>query len=139
MRRFSRRRTKRSAAITEISLTPLIDTALTLLVIFMVTAPMTHNAIKVTLPSGQAKEDAGLEQDIEVYVDKKGAIFCDNTQYAVKDLVVVLKKKMVVGKEKTVYVHADTAVSYGSVLELVDHIKVVGGINYVALATHKRV
>lgn len=141
MRRFSRRRTKRSAAITEISLTPLIDTALTLLVIFMITSPMMHNAIKVSLPKGHAKEDVGLEQDIEVYIDQKGAIFCDGTLYTVNDLVEIVKKKCMAGtdKEKTVYVKADTAVSYGCVLELVDHIKMVGGIKYVALATQKRV
>lgn len=138
MRRFSRRRTKRTAAITEISLTPLIDTALTLLVIFMVTSPMMHNAIKVSLPKGQAKEDVGLEQDIEVYVDKKGTLFFDGTQYALNDLIDVLKKKIIGDKEKTVYVRADTESSYGSVIELVDHIKVMGGINYVALATEKR-
>lgn len=138
MRRFSRRRAKRSAAITEISLTPLIDTALTLLVIFMVTSPMMNNAIKVNLPKGQAKEDAGLMQDLEVYVDKGGVFFCDGTQYALDDLTALLKNKIATDVEKTVYVQADAAASYGCVIELIDHIKVVGGIKYVALATQKR-
>lgn len=145
MRRCSRRRTKRSAAITEISLTPLIDTALTLLVIFMITSPMMHNAIKVDLPKGAAKEDVGLEQDIEVYIDQQGTIFCDGQKYEIASLITLLKTKCMpessvqkTEKEKTVYVKADTTVSYGRVLELVDHIKVVGGIKYVALATQKR-
>ena len=32
---------------------------------------------------------------------------------------------------------ADTSISYGTVIELVDEIKFVGGIKYVALATQK--
>src|SRR5437016_6189172 len=142
MRRLSsRRRTKRNTAITDVSLTPLIDTALTLLVIFMVASPMMHNAIKVRLPQGKAKEDIGVVQDLEVYVDHKGAITFEGKQYSVNNVIAVLKKRVSSGRtnhdEKTVYVKADTAVSYGKVIELVDQIKVVGGIKYVALATQK--
>jgi biopolymer transport protein TolR len=142
MRRFSgRRRTKRNTAITDVSLTPLIDTALTLLVIFMVASPMMHNAIKVSLPKGKAKEDLGVSQDLEIYIDKGGAISFEGKQYTAGQVIEVLQKKVGpdTGRnaEKTVYVKADTAVSYGKVIELVDQIKVVGGIKYVALATQK--
>ena len=57
MTRYNRRKRRASVLMQEISLTPLIDMALTLLIIFMVTAPMLNNAIKVELPKGQAKED----------------------------------------------------------------------------------
>ena len=51
----SRGRRRRLQAMNDVSLTPLIDTALTLLIIFMVATPMMRNSIRVTLPSGQAK------------------------------------------------------------------------------------
>jgi len=137
MHRLKQRRLKKRIALSEISLTPLIDTALTLLVIFMVTSPLMHNAIKITLPKGQVKEDAGLQQDIEIYVDKEGRIFCDGSELLLDDLVAILQQKITLNQEKTVYVRADTAVSYGQVIELVDHIKAIGGIKYVALATQK--
>ncbi len=137
MHRLKQRRLKKKMALTEISLTPLIDTALTLLVIFMVTSPLMHNAIKITLPKGHAKEDVGLQQDIEIYVDKDGKIFCDGNEVLLADLVLLLQQKVGVDREKTVYVRADTAVPYGHVIELVDHIKAIGGIKYVALATQK--
>ncbi len=138
MRRFTRNRRKRIAAVTDISLTPLIDTALTLLIIFMVASPMMQNAIKVTLPKGQAKEDLGLQQELEVYVEKNGNLFFDGIKYDdAKKLIVMLQKKVGVDQDKTVYVKADTAVAYGNVIELVDKIKVIGGIKYVALATCK--
>ena len=69
MRSLNRRR-RTSAREPEITLTPLIDTALTLLIIFMVTTPMIHNAIKVNLPRGRVKEDVGATQDLCVYIEK---------------------------------------------------------------------
>jgi biopolymer transport protein TolR len=136
MHRFQSRR-KRIAPVTDITLTPLIDTALTLLVIFMVAAPMMQNSIKVSLPKGNAKESVTQTQDLVVFVDSKGSIFFDNKPLIVADLITVLHSKTKNNQDQTVYVKADTAVSYGTVIELVDHLKVVGGIKYVALATQK--
>jgi biopolymer transport protein ExbD len=120
----------------EISLTPLIDTALTLLIIFMVTAPMMNNAIKVELPKGQAKEDSGAQQELIVYVDKDENLFFNGT--AAKDTQdLIAQVQAAVGKqnERTLFVKADQSVRYGQVIELVDDIKMVGGVAYVALAT----
>ena len=136
----SRRRSRRRRdAIVDIPLTPLIDTALTLLIIFMVTAPMIQNAIRVDLPRGAAKEDKGLEQELVVFIDKDGQLFFNGQQMADGDLITHLKEQ-VAGKnnEQTIFVKADQAASYGKVIELVDRIKVVGGVRYVALATQKR-
>ncbi len=74
IRRFKRRR-KRSSAMQDKSLTPLIDTALTLLIIFMVAAPMVQNSIRITLPQGQAQEAGNAQQDLVVYVDANSKLF----------------------------------------------------------------
>ena len=138
MKRVSRRKRRKANLITDIPLTPLIDTALTLLIIFMITAPMMHNAIKVQLPQGQAKEDKSTQQELVVYVDKEGKLFVNGSPFDT-DMKVIDDLKERVGQDhnKTVYVKADQAVNYGSVITLVDKIKVIGGIKYVALATAK--
>jgi biopolymer transport protein ExbD len=139
--RFSRRsRSRRSSspALPEISLTPLIDTALTLLVIFMVTSPMMNNVIKVELPKSRSNEDQGSKQELIVYMDKHEKLFFNGAP--VDDLAALIKKiKLHVGHRanQMVFVKADQVVSYGHVIDLVDHIKVVGGISYVALATKR--
>lgn len=138
MRRISRRKARRKNLIHDIPLTPLIDTALTLLIIFMITAPMMHNAIKVQLPQGQAKEDKSSQQELVVYVDKAGKLFVNGTAFETDANVIDdLKARVGADQNKTVYVKADQAVNYGSVITLVDKIKVIGGIKYVALATAK--
>lgn len=133
-RRFGRRR---SSAMLDISMTPLIDTALTLLVIFMIATPMIQNAVRVTLPKGNAKEDAGTQQQTVVYIDKDQHITFNGKQLTFQELVPMLKQAIGNDTNKMVHVKADQTVSYGTVLELVDHIKVVGGISHVVLATQK--
>lgn len=132
--RISRRRAQKTIA--EVSLTPLIDTALTLLIIFMVTAPIMNNSIRVTLPKGQSREDAGAKQELIVTIDKQGRLFFNGQPVATSDiLIAMIKKQVALDEDRTVFVQADETVFYGKVLELVDNIKVVGGISYVALAT----
>ncbi len=136
MTRRSRRRRSLSL-MTDVPLTPLIDTALTLLVIFMITTPMLHNAIRVTLPQGKAHEQANAQEDITIYIDKDGGLFLNGTAITHDNLIAQLHAAVAQDCGKTVFVKADTAVAYGTVVELVDRIKVVGGVKYVALATKR--
>lgn len=122
----------------EITLTPLIDTALTLLIIFMVTTPMMHNAIKINLPQGKAQEATAISEELIVYIDKDGKLFFNGEPIADKEkLIAQIQKAVGIKKDRTVFVKADSKVNYGDVIETVDQIKVVGGIQYVALATKK--
>jgi len=137
-RHIKRRRRRQRTALTDVSLTPLIDTALTLLIIFMVAAPMMQNAISITLPKGQKNEIGTTPQELVVYIDKNGKQFFNGKPYATNQLIELIQKNVGPQKERTIFVKADQAAAYGNVIELVDQIKVVGGVKYVALATQKR-
>jgi len=135
-----RKRRLRSARnhLSDLSMTPIIDVALTLLIMFMVAAPMLQNAIKVTLPRGNAQESTHSNtQELIVYIDSKGDLYWDNRIVNKQELIELIKTAVGNDLDRTVYVRADTAVSYGTVVELVDDIKFVGGVHYVALATQK--
>lgn len=137
--RYNRfRRQRKPIVMPEVSLTPLIDTALTLLVIFMITAPMMNNVIKVELPSSQVDEmDSRVQQETIVYIDKQQKLYLNGAEMGLQSIVKALQK---MGKEKKVeivFVKADQAVEYGKVINLVDTIKMAGGIKYVALATKR--
>jgi len=135
MRRYSRRR--RALSIPEISLTPLIDTALTLLIIFMVTAPMMNNSIKIELPKGSAKEDANTPQELIVSINKNGQLFFNGIPTTSDQLIGQIQKNIGKNKERTVFVKADQTARYGKVIETLDKIKVIGGVQDVVLATQK--
>ncbi|MBU1007511.1 biopolymer transporter ExbD [Candidatus Dependentiae bacterium] len=132
MVRKRRKRFKRSI-FPEVSLTPLIDTALTLLVIFMITAPMIQNGIKIDLPQGSSKE-VGVQQDLVVTLDKEGKLFFNSYPINRPMLVEAVKKAMGVREDLPVYIRADEKVSYGHVIQIVDELK-LAGVKYVAMST----
>ena len=136
MKNMLRRRRKGPSL--ELNMTPLIDVALTLLVIFIVTSPMMNNAIRIDLPKGKVQEAATKSQDTVVYVAKDGKLFLNRDAVSNSDaLINKIKKCVGACRDKTVFVKADQGVRYGTILELVDKIKSVGGVRYVALATEK--
>lgn len=138
MARYMRRsrRQNHGTGIPEITLTPLIDTCLTLLIIFMVTSPMINNSIKVDLPKGKLQEVQGQE-DLVVHLDKQRHLYLNGTQYKKDTLITQLKKKVGGQQNKTVFVKSDGDVPWKYVVEVVEEIKLVGGINRVSMATAK--
>jgi biopolymer transport protein ExbD len=138
MYRYIRRNRRIGSTIPEITLTPLIDTALTLLIIFMVTTPMIHNAIKVNLPRGQAKEDSSTKQELIVFIDGKEQLYFNNKAVASnKELITELQKAVGDNQDKVVYLKADETAHWKIVAELLDQIKILGGVAHVALSTRK--
>lgn len=135
----SRGRRRRLQAMNDVSLTPLIDTALTLLIIFMVATPMMRNSIRVTLPSGQAKEDNSKQQDLVVQINEKKELQLNGEAVKSLDqLIGQLKQSIGTQQDRVVHVYGAKNVDYGFVIELVDSLKSVGGIRHVALATQRR-
>lgn len=123
--RRQKRRSKEVLSMPEISLTPLIDTALTLLVIFMVTAPMLQHNIKVDLPQGVV-QDVPQTQSVVLSCTKEGEVYLNN-KVIHKDSLVEEVKASLGGSDSTpVQVRADKALSYGKVVELVEEMKRAG-------------
>src|ERR1700739_4331646 len=108
MRRFSRRRRTTHNAIPEIPLTPLIDTAMNLLIIFMVATPMMNNMIKVELPRGSVREGDSKSQELIVFVDKQEKLYVNGKPtHNQESLVKELKRLLGAEKDKTVFIKAD--------------------------------
>lgn len=134
------RRGRRTMTLPEVTLTPLIDTALNLLVIFMVTTPMMHNGLRIDLPKGNVKEDYGDKQEITVYVSAQKKVRINDCDVARLDqLVPTLQKKIGNARGKVVYVEGDAGVTYGFITEeIVGRIKPIEGVSHVVLATARK-
>lgn len=141
MRRIRGRRLQnREHKMQEINVMPLVDVALTLLIIFMVATPMMNNVIKVELPSSRIDDGAPkthTQEEIIVYIDKQKKIYLNGQEYNLNNLLKALQKMVKKDSDEVVFVKADQGVSYGIVIDLVDTIKIAGGIKYVALATKR--
>src|SRR5712672_491615 len=107
-----RRQHRRRAVMAEINVTPMVDVMLVLLIIFMVSAPLLTIGVPIDLPQTQAKS---LDQDKEpltVSVTDKGAIFLQNSEVAVDDLVPKLQAIAQArgGSDTRIYVRGDKTV-----------------------------
>ncbi len=117
---MSRSRGKRKP-MSEINVVPYIDVMLVLLIIFMVTAPMLMQGVKVDLP--EASADPVENQDSEpliVSVNAGGQLFLNlgNEEQVlalatIKDRVSKVMKR---NPEKPVLIWGDEAVPYGQVV-----------------------
>ncbi len=125
----------------EVNLTPLIDTALTLLVIFMVTTPMVQNSIKINLPAGKSKEVSD-QQEFVVSLKKgeseEDTLFYFNS-YPVeeKDLTQTIQTALKDCPDAPVFVRADEQLPYGRVLKTVDTLK-FSGVKSVGMSMRPR-
>ncbi len=73
MRRFSDRHQLQT--LSELNVTPLLDLAFVLLIIFMITTPLMENSTDLVLPSGEAaKEPVNMETVRTVSIHADGAI-----------------------------------------------------------------
>lgn len=113
-------RTRRRRMMNQINVVPYIDVMLVLLVIFMVTAPVTNPGV-VELPSvGQAMKQAAAP--IVVTVMKTGDTQIDGNVLPRDQLLVEIKSQL--EKEaRPVVVAADEKTEYGKVIEVMDLLK----------------
>ncbi|MFL6550823.1 MAG: protein TolR [Povalibacter sp.] len=117
----SNRRGKRLMA--EINVVPYIDVMLVLLIIFMITAPLLTQGIKVDLPKAGAEPIPSEDQQpLILSVDKEGRFYLNigkNDDTPIDEKTVVQRVSTVLRREpKTpVLVKADQSVPYGRVVQ----------------------
>ncbi|MFH1915278.1 MAG: protein TolR [Pseudomonadota bacterium] len=110
----------------EINVTPFVDVMLVLLIIFMVTAPLMTQGVEVDLPTTRTVKN--LPQDSEhlvLSVKSDGSLFLDEYQVAEDELEGHLTR-LVTGQMKQLYLRADAAVPYGTVVRIMGEIKAAG-------------
>ena len=101
----------------EINVTPFVDVVLVLLIIFMVTAPMMQQGIDVDLPNTTTQNLRVRNEPLIITVKKDGSYFLANTQVNEKELGAKLQAILSGLDDKGVFLRADQAADYGSVVK----------------------
>jgi TolR protein len=118
--------TNSKRSFSEINVTPLVDVMLVLLIIFMVTAPMLQQGIKVNLPQAKAQSLKSEEQKIMITITKDEKIYINKNPYTIDELGKTLKAIEAYNKNKQVFLKADKDVPYGFVVRVMSEIKSAG-------------
>jgi biopolymer transport protein TolR len=110
----------------EINIIPLVDVMLVLLIIFMVTAPLSIGGIKVELPHAAAKSTGIDENRVVLSISSGGEYYLDRVEVpagALKERFKVLYENR---DKKELYIRADREVAYGKVVEAMSAAKGAG-------------
>jgi biopolymer transport protein ExbD len=96
----------------EINMIPLIDVMLVLLVIFIVTAPLLTQAVKLELPKAMSQPNDLRPEKVEFAIDASGALYWNGeavTRSVVQERFAAEGRKAV---QPEVHLRADQAVAY---------------------------
>ena len=123
----------------EMNITPMVDIVFTLLIIFMVAAPLIEQGVDLDLPQTETVpiESPKDKFIVRVFSGKKESenqIFIDKTEIPLKELEVKLKTNALLQEKKEIYLHASKNLSYGYVVRIMAIMK-KAGVNNINLVT----
>ncbi|MCO4319450.1 TonB system transport protein ExbD [Phyllobacterium sp. 21LDTY02-6] len=110
----------------EINVTPFIDVMLVLLIIFMVAAPLATVDINVDLPASTATPAPRPDQPVYVTLKEDKSIAVGNDVLTADALGGFLDRQTNGNKETRIFLRADKAVDYGSLMDLMNGLRSSG-------------
>jgi biopolymer transport protein TolR len=113
-------------ALADINVTPLVDVMLVLLIIFMINAPMLQQGMDVDLPVASGKPQPSAQDELILTVTKTGMIYLNQTAYSLTDLRPKLQAIYRDRPDQRLLLRADAAVTYGTVVGVMDVVKQAG-------------
>jgi biopolymer transport protein ExbD len=102
----------------EINMVPMIDVMLVLLIVFMVTAPLLTQAVKVDLPQETAAAEQPEPASLTISLDAKGQVWWEGEAVAPDELLRRLDEAAQKADPPELRIRADRATAYGRVADL---------------------
>lgn len=123
--------------ISEINVTPFVDIILVVLIIFMVTTPIIMNpSVQINLPKA-ASGDETVPSQLNVSIDKLGDCFVNGKKSTNEELASETKSQVGKNPDIQAIVSADSDVTHGRVIEVIDTIK-SSGVTKFAISIAKK-
>ncbi len=110
----------------EINVTPFVDVMLVLLIIFMVTAPMMVQGVKVKLPVASASPLGKETQHLVISIKQNHMVYINDQLVEIDFLTQKLAKILDNLNRRDVYLRADKNVDYGFVVDVMSKVKKAG-------------
>jgi len=109
-----------------INMTSLIDVLFILIIFFTVSSTFLEQpGIELTLPEAKTSEGHTV-QKVVIYVDKEKNVFLNNEVVSMNSLVNEVKKMADLQKDKSIVLKADSEVSHGLIIKIMDNLRQQG-------------
>lgn len=106
--------------IDDINITPMLDVAYVLLLIFIIMTTATVQGIMVNLPKASATPSLAKPQTKAVTIAQDGTIYLDTYPVTLQELESLLKQYKAVNPQLPVVVKADSQIAYQRVVDVLD-------------------
>jgi biopolymer transport protein ExbD len=137
MRRFSQRNSL--VTLSDINITPLLDLAFVLLIIFVITTPLLEKGLDLQLPGGGHTDKPLVKKDIRmVEVSQQGYYVLDHRPMKLDELTRVLEQQYRANPNLLIAIRADENGKYKLVADILDRLEQIG-ITRISLRTDPRV
>ncbi|MBV1822768.1 TonB system transport protein ExbD [Komagataeibacter oboediens] len=110
----------------EINVTPFIDVMLVLLVIFMVTAPLTTVNVPVDLPSSTEKPTPRPDDPVFLTVKADHGLALGEDDITMDGLAGALEGATKGNRDERIFLRADKTVDYGTLMGVMDKLRTAG-------------
>ena len=110
----------------EINTTPLVDVMLVLLIIFIITAPLMTQALKVYLTKANADALQPKPEAIALSIDASGGLFWNKEPVSDAEALVRMQAAAVKDEQPPVHLSADKQLTYQRITEVLSLLKQAG-------------
>lgn len=119
--------------VSDINVTSLVDVMMTLLIIFIIVAPMIEQGIDVNLPTAEPRK-IDVADVLTIAVTENERVYLENQRVTLDELRDRLTSIRAARDDVAVLIKADSEIKYGKVVEVLDTVRGVG-ISRLAMAT----
>lgn len=109
---------KTPVAMADINVTPMVDVMLVLLVIFIITAPLLTQSIKLELPAAKSTASPDKPDTISLSFDARGQLFWGKTPISFRDLDLKLAEAAKKQPQPELQLRADKATRYDIIAQV---------------------
>ena len=105
--------------LSEINMIPMIDVMLVLLIVFMITAPLLTNAVKLDLPEASSQANQPKQDDISLSIDGAGKMYWNDKP--VDEAALIAQMSAVDQKAQElpeIQLRIDKSVEYGAIAKV---------------------
>ncbi len=125
-------------ALDEINVTPLLDLAWTMLVVFIIAVTASIQGIKVNLPKASDTPSLQKQKTKAITLDSSGVIYLDAFPVTMQELETYLRQYKAADPDLPVVIKGDEKIYYGKVIDILDLLNRLE-INQLGLVTQRLV
>lgn len=125
------------APVSDINVTPMVDVMLVLLIIFMITAPMLSQGVKVNLPQAATAPMSEDQEQLVLTMTGERRFFLGKVEIPAAELASRLQANERLKKEGALHLSADKGLAYGEVMEVMAILQ-AAGIKRLGMVTDPR-